>query len=115
MRNLRWTIGLTLLVFQLSAIVYARFVPSRYFCWAPFDMQTDYRLDVTINGRRLSPTEVRQRYRRAAQGTDNRSFQHIIDIIEQTERHYHPEDQTEVIMTYRINGKQEEQWHYRQP
>lgn len=115
MRNLRWAIGLTLLVFQLSAIVYARFVPSRYFCWAPFDMQTDYRLDVTVNGRRLSPAEVRQRYRRPAQGTDNRSFQHIIDIIEQTERHYHPENETVVIMTYRSNGKQEEQWHYRQP
>ena len=30
------------LAFQLVAIVYARFVPARYFCWAPYDTQTEY-------------------------------------------------------------------------
>jgi hypothetical protein len=115
MRSLRWTIGLSLLAFQAGAIVYARFVPARYFCWAPFDMQTDYRLEVTVNGKKLSPNEIQRRYRRPARGTDNRSSQHVIDIVELAEQRYHPGDDTEVIMTYRVNGKQEQQWRYRQP
>jgi hypothetical protein len=115
MRTLRWTIGILLLSFQIGAMAYARFVPSRYFCWAPFDMQTDYQLSVTVNGKKLKPKEIQQRYRRPARGTDNRSFQHVIDIIEQTEQRYHPHDHTTVLMTYRINGKESQQWHYRQP
>jgi hypothetical protein len=114
-RALRWAVGLALLAFQLGAIVHARFVPSRYFCWAPFDMQTDYRLEVTVNGRTLSPAEVQRRYRRPMSGTDNRSYQHVIDIVEQAERRYHPDDRVEVRMTYRVNGGQERQWRYRQP
>jgi hypothetical protein len=115
MRTLRWTLGLALLAFQVGAIAYARFVPARYFCWAPFDMQTDYRLDVTVNGKPLTPAEIQKRYRRPAKGTDNRSTQHLLDIIEQTERRYHPDDHTAVVMTYRVNGKQAQQWRYRQP
>jgi hypothetical protein len=115
MRSLRWTIGLALLLFQLGAIVYARFVPSRYFCWAPFDMQTEYRLDVTVNGRKLSPPEIQQRYRRPAKGVDNRSTQHLIDIIELAEQRYHSEDAVEAVMIYRVNGKEWQQWDYRQP
>src|SRR3954451_4346974 len=102
MRHLRWIIGLSLLTFQVGAIVYAHFVPARYFCWAPFDMQTDYRLEVTVNRRQLSAQEIQQRYRRPAKGTDNRSTQHLIDIIEQAEQRYHPDDQTHVTMTYRV-------------
>ncbi len=115
MRTLRWLIGLSLLAFQVGAIIYARFVPSRYFCWAPYDVQTDYRLEVVVNGRSLTPQEIVQRYRRPAKGTDNRSTQHVIDIIEQTERRYHPNDRIQVVMTYRVNGKPEQQWLYRQP
>jgi hypothetical protein len=115
MRKLRWTIGLALLAFQVGAMLYARTVPSRYFCWAPFDMQTNYQLTVTVNGKKLSPAEIQKRYRRPAKGTDNRSFQHLIDIIEQTEQHYHPHDQTEVVMTYSINGKPQPPWHYPPP
>lgn len=115
MRTLRWIIGLALLAFQLAAIGYARFVPTRYFCWAPYDMQTDYRLEVSVNGEKLSPAQIQQRYHRGASGTDNRSTQHLIDIIEQTERRYHPDDHTDVVMTYQVNGKQEQQWRYHQP
>jgi hypothetical protein len=115
MRTLRWSIGIALLLFQLGAIVYARFVPTRYFCWAPFDMQTDYRIEATVNGQKLSLAEIGKRYRRPAQGSDNRSYQHVIDIVEQVERRYHPDDDADVVMTYRINGKQEQQWRYRRP
>ena len=36
--ELRTVIPILLFAFQLGAIVYARFVPTRYFCWAPYDI-----------------------------------------------------------------------------
>lgn len=116
MRILRWTLGLSLLLFQVAAIGYARFVPARYFCWAPFDTQTAYQLDVTVNGARLTDRQIRARYRRLGQkGSDNRSPQHVIDVLEQTEERYHPEDDAHIVMAYRINGKEEQRWQYRSP
>ena len=115
MRILRWTLGISLLLFQLGAIAYARFVPARYFCWAPFDMQTSYQLNVIVNGQPLTAKQVQERYRRPQKGFDNRSVQHLIDILEQTEERYYPDDDTRIIMTYRINGKEEERWEYRSP
>lgn len=115
MNRLRLIIGLSLLAFQIGAIVYARLVPSRYFCWAPFDMQTDYVLHVEVNGRTLSASEIGSRYKRAQKGTDNRSYHHLIDIIRGVEERYHPEDRVEIRMIYRINGKAPEQWHFARP
>lgn len=115
MKAFRWSIGIALLLFQLGAIVYARFVPSRYFCWAPFDMQTNYQLRVSVNGRELSAPEIARRYKRGQKGTDNRSYHHLIDIIEQTEERYHPHDRVDVTMTYSINGKAPEEWHTHRP
>jgi hypothetical protein len=115
MRTLAWLLGLSLLAFQVGAIVYARFVPARYFCWAPYDMQTKYQLHVTVNGKQLTDKDIAQRYRRPQNGIDNRSVQHVIDIIELTEQRYHSADSTEVVMTYTINGKKEERWVYGQP
>ena len=34
-------ISALLLIFQLGAIVCTPFVPTRYFCWAPYDTQTE--------------------------------------------------------------------------
>ena len=61
---MRTAIGVAFLLFQLVMIVYARFVPSRYFCWAPYDAQSEYSLQVTIDGRPLANQEIRRRYRR---------------------------------------------------
>ena len=75
-------------------------------------MQTDYELRVTVNGKKLTPTEILNRYKRPAKGTDNRSFQHLIDLIQLAEQRYHPGENAQITMTYRINGKQEQQWQY---
>jgi len=83
---MRTVIPILLFAFQLGAIGYARFVPTRYFCWAPFDMQTDYTAMATVNGKKLSAAEFRQRYRRPERGFDNRSPQHVIDMLEQVEQ-----------------------------
>lgn len=115
MSLLRWTVGLILLTLQVGAIAYARLTEARYFCWAPYDMQTQYKLQAVVNSVVLTPQQIQQRYRRPREGRDNRSPQHLKDIFEQTERHYHAEDQVDLILTYRINGKEERTWRYLQP
>jgi hypothetical protein len=105
-------IGGGILLGQLVMIGYARFVPSRYFCWAPFDIQSEYRLDVSVAGRPLTPAQIRSRYRRPKQGVDNRSIQHVMDIVQQYEESYGRNDHAQVLMKYRINGKAEQEWRY---
>ena len=114
MKYVRAILGGGLLLFQLAMIGYARFVPSRYFCWAPYDIQSEYRIDVSIGGQNLTPVQIRQRYRRPKQGVDNRSIQHVMDIIEQYEQTYGAADHAQVRMKYRINGKAEQAWRYPQ-
>jgi hypothetical protein len=112
MRYVRAIAGGGILLFQIAMIGYARFVPSRYFCWAPYDIQSAYRLDVSIGGRALTPAQIRSRYRRPKQGVDNRSIQHVMDIVEQYEQTYGSADHARVVMKYRINGKEEQEWQY---
>lgn len=112
MRHVRTMLGSAILLFQLGMIGYARFVPARYFCWAPYDIQSEYRLDVSIDGRKLTAAEIRNRYRRPKQGVDNRSIQHVMDIVRQYEETYGASDNAQVVMKYRINGKAEQEWRY---
>ena len=112
MNRLAAVTGVTLLLVQVVLILYSRATPARYFCWAPFDMQTDYVLDVSVNGRKLSAAEVRQRYRRPMKGTDNRSVQNLIDIIQGYEERYAGASKATIVMRYRINGKEEREWVY---
>ena len=115
MKHLRLITGCAILLFQLVMIGYARFVPSRYFCWAPYDIQSEYRLDVAIGGRKLTPAQIRARYRRPRQGVDNRSIQHVMDIVEEYEQTYGSADHAQVVMKYRVNGKAEQEWRYPPP
>jgi hypothetical protein len=108
-------IGLAILGFQVFMIGYARFVPSRYFCWAPYDIQTEYRLQVSVNGQPLTAKQIQARYRRPKSGTDNRSPQHVIDMIQGYEETYGRNDRAEVIMRYRVNGKEEQEWRWPRP
>ncbi|MCS6760256.1 MAG: hypothetical protein MO852_15995, partial [Candidatus Devosia euplotis] len=79
--------------FQLSAIVYARFHETRYFCWAPFDIQTVYAIRVfDAQGRALSDAETRQRYRMPPSGVEQRSYQHIFNAIQLYETSYGKND-----------------------
>ena len=100
------------LAFQLGAIVYARFVPARYFCWAPYDTQTEYWVTVKQGGRELTPAEIRERYRRGAHGFDNRSPQNTIDMFQQAEERYHAADPAQIEMRYRVNGHIDGQWRW---
>jgi len=100
------------LAFQVGAILYARFVPARYYCWAPFDMQTEYTAEVTAGGRKLTAAEIRERYRRPARGVDNRSVQHVIDMFQQAEERYHKSDPARITIRYTINGHRHGEWNW---
>ena len=110
MRFVRAAIGGSILLFQVVMIGYARFVPSRYFCWAPYDTQTEYWISASVNGRPLSGAEIRARYRRAGHGFDNRSPQHVIDILQGVEERTAADARAEVSLKYRVNGKEEREW-----
>jgi hypothetical protein len=111
--SLKTIIPAALLIFQLGAILYARFVPTRYFCWAPFDTQTDYVATSVVNGHQLTAAEFQKRYRRNQHGFDNRSPQHVIDMLEQVEekRAALGENAT-IVMKYRVNGKELREWRW---
>jgi hypothetical protein len=110
---MRTLIPILLLAFQLGAIAYARFVPTRYFCWAPFDTQTDYVASATVNGHELTAAEFHQRYRRPMRGFDNRSPRHVIDMLQQVEeKRAALGQQAVVVMKYRVNGKEPQEWHW---
>ena len=106
----RFGLGVLLLALQAGAIVRGRLVNDRYFCWAPYDRQTRYRIDADLNGHRLSDEQVRQRYRRPLQGVDNRSEQHLFDIIRRAERRSEPRGR--VVVRYSVNGGPEQQWRF---
>ena len=94
------------LALQGAAIVNSRFAAARYFCWAPFDTHTRYELVVNIPGRPpLSRRELKDRYRLRYYGRDDRSPQHVIDIVSQYETTYGRADGASVTMTYSVNGR----------
>jgi hypothetical protein len=109
---IRTGIGAALLVFQLGAVVYARFTDARYFCWAPYDTQTEYTIEAALSGKALTAQEIRARYRRGPKGVDNRSPRHVQDILAGVETLYHPGDPAEVTLRYRINGHEEQVWRW---
>ena len=110
---MRILVPILLFAFQLGAIVYARFVPTRYFCWAPFDTQTDYTATAIVNGHELTSAEFQKRYRRPKRGFDNRSPQHVIDMLQQAEeKHAAQGDKSTIVMRYRVNGKELREWNW---
>ncbi|MEO8736302.1 MAG: hypothetical protein ABI380_07145 [Edaphobacter sp.] len=113
MISMKILIPSALLIFQIVAIGYARTVSTRYFCWAPYDTQTVYDAKAVVNGHELTAKEFQVRYRRSEHGGDNRSPQHVIDMLEQAEaKHAKLGDKSTIDMTYRVNGKELRQWHW---
>ena len=110
---MRTVIPILLFLFQIGAIIYTRFAPTRYFCWAPFDTQTDYVAIAVVNGHQLNAAEFRQRYRRPKRGFDNRSPQHVIDMLQQVEEKRAAfGDHATISMKYRVNGKELREWQW---
>ncbi|NRA94376.1 MAG: hypothetical protein HRU26_17200 [Psychroserpens sp.] len=111
--KVRGFIGILFLLIQVGMIAYARFIPERFFCWAPYDEHTNFKVTVTIDGRQLSPEETQARYKYKMQGWEQRSIYNIKSLISQYERTYGKDDDAEVLMKYTKNGHPEQQWTYK--
>jgi hypothetical protein len=113
-KHARIAIALGLLIFQVGAIVYARFYPTRYFSSAPNDAITKFKVQVTTQGRDLTEAEIQKRYRFFKYGSDDRTPAHIFDIITQYETTYGKDEQAKVVVSYSVNGKDQQSWEYPQ-
>ncbi|MEL6973922.1 MAG: hypothetical protein AAGL29_00830 [Bacteroidota bacterium] len=107
-------IGMFFLLLQVLGVCYARFVPERFFAWAPYDEQTHYHIQVVVDGKPLSDEAVTKRYRVASKRVESRTIHNIFNIIEQYESTYGLSDKAKVIVRYNTNGKGEKLWQYPQ-
>jgi hypothetical protein len=110
--KLKLLIAGSLLLFQLGMIGYARFVPTRFFCWGPYDSQNKYEVQVVLKGRELTRPEVEARYRIPQRGYDSRAIAHVMKILQQYEETYGRSDQAIVKLRYTVNGKKEQVWQW---
>lgn len=95
---------------QVAGIVYARFVPTRYLCWAPYDQLTFYRIEADTGGRPLTQPAIAARYRLPPAGRENRSIHHVLNAIAQFESTYGRRDPVRTRVVYRVNGGPEQTW-----
>jgi len=112
---LRKTLGILFLAAQAGAVFYARFIPERFFCWAPYDEHTSVQTVVKLGETELGPHQVNQRYRYMVNGWEPRAIHNVLDIIEQYETTYGARDSAEVIVTYSINGHRSQTWRHPKP
>jgi hypothetical protein len=110
---MRTLIGVAFLAAQLGSVIYAQMGPRRYFCWAPNDYMTDYRLTVAVDGRMLSDKDIARRYHLDAAGLYENVAQHIIDVVTQYERTHGRARPATVVLRYRTNGREEHEWRLR--
>ena len=110
MSALRRAVLVAFFSIQAAGIIYARFVPTRYVSWAPYDQISFYRIDVSQGGKVFAPDEIARRYRMPASGRESRSIQHVLNAIAQYESTYGRADRVSVRVVYRVNGKPEQTW-----
>lgn len=110
--KIRVSIGVIFLLLQAGSIAYARFIPERFFCWAPYDSHIKFEVFVTIDGKKLTSEETIARYKYKMRGWEQRSIDNIFSLISQYERTYGKADNAQVLMIYSINGHEEKEWRF---
>ncbi|WCO02010.1 hypothetical protein [Psychroserpens ponticola] len=110
--KVRVFIGILFLLLQVGSMTYARFIPERFFCWAPYDTHVKFEVFVTIDGNTLNPEDTEARYKYKMKGWEQRSIDNIFSLISQYERTYGKVDNAKVLMTYSINGHEEQEWRF---
>jgi hypothetical protein len=103
-------IGVAFLGAQGAAFVWAKFVPTRYFCWAPYDQHTFYRISATREGRELAEVEIGERYMIPARGFNSRSYAEIVHLVDQYEQTYGAGDGIVATVKFKVNGHPERVW-----
>ena|SRR6516165_10293584 len=110
--TVRNAVGTLFLLLQLALVVYARFVPTRWLCWAPNDYAVQYELRVRVGGRDLSPLEIQQRYQLPSKGWYENPAENIIDIVNQYERTVGSSDTARVDLVYSVDGGHTREWQW---
>ena len=105
-------LGILFLAAQLASICYARFIPEKFFAWAPYDQHSRYRIEVNLPSGSLAPRDVRRRYRYDDDGWETRNIANIISLVRQYERTYGAGDGARVRITYVTNGRTEQTWEW---
>jgi hypothetical protein len=113
--NWRHGVGIAFLGLQLLAIIHARFVPERFFCWGPYDEHSRYWIDVTIDGKPLPAEEISERYRYESSGWEVRRMRNVISIVRQYETSYGHADNALVTVSHEVNGRPLETWIWPEP
>ncbi|MFL5319821.1 MAG: hypothetical protein ACJ790_09200 [Myxococcaceae bacterium] len=114
----RKAVLIALLVVQLLLIARAQLSDDRYFGWAPFHSHARYRVEVSIDGRELSPAEVRARYQLPGYhvaangwGWELNDPRHLVQWIRQYEESYGKSDHARVRLTLRpLEGAEQVAW-----
>ena len=88
-----------LCAFQLGAIVYARFVPTRHLCRPPYEIRTGYVVTAPVNGKQFTGAEFRRGYCGLQRGLDDRPPRRAED------KRAKPGEQASLAMQNRINGQ----------
>ncbi|WP_323789237.1 hypothetical protein [Psychroserpens sp.] len=109
----RFFIGLLFILLQVGSMVYARFIPERFFCWAPYDTHVNFEVFVTIDGKTLTPKATEARYRYKMKGWEQRSIDNIFLLISRYESTFGKADNAQVLMVYSINGHEEKEWRFK--
>jgi hypothetical protein len=107
-------VGVLFLLLEVLSIGYARFVPERFFCWAPFDFHAQYVIEVDIGGDELTRAEIRRRYRFPPVGWDP-SIHNVFSIIAQYESTDGAFDDARVRVDSSVNGHPREEWNWPPP
>ncbi len=108
----RFYIGIIFLAMQCIGILVARFVPERFFCWAPFDEHTLLNTKIEINNTLLSPEETDNRYRYLMNTWEPRAVHNVFNMVEQYETTYGKADSAKVIIKYSTNGHAVQTWRF---
>jgi len=112
--TVRFTVATLFLLAQIALVGYARFVHTRWLCWAPNDYAVQYELQVRVRGRDLSPLEIQGRYQLPSQGWYENPAENIMDIVDRYERTEGRNDNARVFFVYSVDGGFTRQWQWPQ-
>jgi len=109
-----------LLLFQVVWILFGPLRDHSYGNWAPFHEHATYHVEAWMGDRALSHGEIQTRYRIYQHFYDAKTqrdwqlnrMNHILGLIERVEAASPVEEQARVVVRYRINGGEEEEWEW---
>ena len=104
-------IGIVLLLAEVGNVVYAHVSgPRRYFAWAPNDYAVIYTIHTSVNGRQLTPHEVKERYEIKPSGLWEDPPQRLIDYLNRYEKTYGAHEHAHVVLSYSLDGHPQVTW-----